>query len=105
MRNRKSVPVSRIIILLIVLINAIVIEQAYVANENWYFVLIVTLPLLVLAITNIRQRKHAILKNFSVFGYLRHFFESLRPKIRDKRNDGGKSNSLTITLKHHAKSK
>ena len=59
MRNQKSIPMSGMIILLIVLINVIVLRQAYTGSERWYLVLILTLPLLVLAITNIRQRKHA----------------------------------------------
>ena len=42
----------------------------------------ITLPLLLLAILNIRQKKHAILRNFPVIGYLRYFFESIRPEIR-----------------------
>ena len=73
---------SGIIIAFIALMNLIVLGQAYVTNGGWYFVLFFTLPLLALAIANIRQRKHAILRNFPVIGYLRYFFEWIRPEIR-----------------------
>ena len=56
-RNKKQVPASGIIILLLVLINVITIMEAYTGNEKWYWVLVLTLPLLLLAIINVRQRK------------------------------------------------
>ncbi|HJS54447.1 MAG TPA: hypothetical protein VJ765_07890, partial [Chitinophagaceae bacterium] len=82
MRHQKSIPISGMIVMLIVLMNAVVVRKAYTSNGGWYFVLIVTLSLLVLAVANIRQGKHAILRNFPVIGYLRYFFESIRPEIR-----------------------
>jgi glutamate synthase domain-containing protein 2 len=81
-QNKIRVPASGIIILLLVLANVIAIREGYTANEKWYWVLVLTLPLLLLAIINIRQRKHALLRNFPVLGYLRYFFESIRPEIR-----------------------
>lgn len=82
MQNQKTVPISGMIILLIVLINIIVIRQGYTGSGSWYYALILTVPLLMLAIANIRQTKHAILRNFPIIGYLRYFFESIRPEIR-----------------------
>jgi glutamate synthase domain-containing protein 2 len=82
MRNQKSMPVSGIIVLLIVIVNIIILRQGYTGNHLWYLALILTLPLLILAISNSRQKKHAILKNFPVIGYLRYFFEWIRPEIR-----------------------
>lgn len=80
--KQKSIPASGVIILFLVLFNAISIRAGYSENEKWYWLLIITIPLLLLAILNIRQRKHAILRNFPVIGYLRYFFESIRPEIR-----------------------
>jgi hypothetical protein len=57
-QNRIQIPVSGIIILLLVLANIIAITEGYVNNEKWYGVLLLTLPLLVLAIINIRRQKH-----------------------------------------------
>lgn len=82
MQSHKSAGISAIIILFIVLINAVVLQEGFTGNGNWYYALIVTVPLLLLAIANIRQKKHAILRNFPVIGYLRYFFESIRPEIR-----------------------
>jgi glutamate synthase domain-containing protein 2 len=81
-QNKIRIPASGIIILILALANVIVIREGYVTNEKWYWVLVLTLPLLLLAIINIRQKKHAILRNFPVLGYFRYFFESIRPEIR-----------------------
>ena len=80
--KQNSPSASGIIILILVLLSAIAMKSGYISNEKWYWVLIVTLPLLLLAILNIRQKKHALLRNFPVLGYLRYFFESIRPEIR-----------------------
>lgn len=81
-RNQKTFAASKIIILFLVLVNTITIREGYTGNGKWYWVLIVTLPLLLLAIANVRQKKHAILRNFPVIGYLRFILESIRPEIR-----------------------
>ena len=80
--KQKPISASKIIITFLVVLNAIAIRAGYVQNENWYWSLIITMPLLLLAILNIRQKKHAVLRNFPVIGYLRYFFESIRPEIR-----------------------
>jgi glutamate synthase domain-containing protein 2 len=81
-RNIKPVPASGIIILILVLINVLAIKAVFTGNGNGYLVLIPALPLLLLAIANIRQKKHAILRNFPVIGYLRYLLETVRPEIR-----------------------
>jgi hypothetical protein len=82
MRNKKQVSVSNMIVLLLIIINVIIVKTAYTGNSNWYWALLLFVPLLLLAISNIRQKKHAILRNFPIIGYLRYFFESIRPEIR-----------------------
>ena len=64
MRNQKSIPVSRTIILIIVILNVVVIRDGYTGNGSWYYALILTLPLLILAIARMRQRKRAIQNQF-----------------------------------------
>lgn len=81
-RDQKVVSVSNLIIITLVLINAIVLSAAYTSNEKWYWALIITLPLLLLGIYDVRQKKHAIIRNFPVIGHLRYFFESVRPEFR-----------------------
>jgi len=43
--------------------------------------LIILFPYIIIGIHDITQTKHAILKNFPVFGWGRYFMETLRPKI------------------------
>jgi glutamate synthase domain-containing protein 2 len=80
--NRKPVSTSGLIIAFLVLSNTIIIRAGYVTDAKWYWALLISLPLLILAILNVRQRKHALLRNFPVLGYLRYFFESIRPELR-----------------------
>jgi len=80
--KEKNVSVSRIVILLLVIINVLIIKVAFIQNENWYWGLIVTMPLLLIAIIDVRQTKHAILRNYPVIGRLRYFFENIRPELR-----------------------
>ena len=51
---------GRTVILLLVLINILIIKVAFIHNEKWYLALFVTLPLLVVAIYNARQKRQAI---------------------------------------------
>jgi len=81
-KDRKQVSFSRMVVLLLLLVNAVILKIAFTGNSNWYWALLIFVPLLLLAIINVRQKKHAILKNFPLIGYLRYFFESIRPEIR-----------------------
>jgi glutamate synthase domain-containing protein 2 len=78
----RSLSARTIIISLLVIINIIAIVQIVIGNNTWLWLLLPALPLLVLAFANVRQSKHAILKNFPVVGYLRYMFETIRPEIR-----------------------
>src|SRR3954469_3775070 len=82
MRNKKFVSISKMIVLLLITINVIIVRTAFIGNSNWYWALVIFVPLLLLAIANIRQKKHAILRNYPLLGYLRYFFESIRPEMR-----------------------
>ncbi|MBD0296066.1 MAG: FMN-binding glutamate synthase family protein, partial [Flavisolibacter sp.] len=81
-QNKKQVSVSGIIHLITVMLNAIILEAAYTGNSKWYWALFVSVPLLMIAIRDRWQRKHAIIGNFPLIGHLRYFFESIRPEIR-----------------------
>lgn len=58
----------------------VVLAGYYSVNALWTFLLI--FPLHIVYIRNIRQGKHSILRNYPLLGYLRYFFESIRPEIR-----------------------
>lgn len=51
-----SVSASRIIIVMLVLVNGIILEVAYTTNEIWYWGLLITIPLLAIAIYDVRQK-------------------------------------------------
>ena len=81
-KDRIQVSFGRMIVLLLLLVNAVILKIAFTGNSNWYWALLIFMPLLLLVIINVRQKKHAILRNFPLIGYLRYFFESIRPQIR-----------------------
>ncbi len=64
------------------LVNAIILKTAYTGDSSWYNALFITLPLLILAIYDVVQKKHAITRNYPIIGHLRFLFESIRPEIR-----------------------
>ena len=81
-RNRKEISISGMIVLFVVLLNAAILKAAFTGNANWYWALIVSLPLLIIAIKDRFQKKHAIMRNYPIIGHLRYFFESIRPELR-----------------------
>ncbi|MEO6188158.1 MAG: FMN-binding glutamate synthase family protein [Ginsengibacter sp.] len=80
--SEKKISVRGMILFSLVLINIVLLRAAVISNERWFWALAISLPLLVLGIINVQQKKHAVLRNFPVVGYLRYFFESIRPEIR-----------------------
>jgi len=80
--NNRTVSVSGIILLFIVLLNVVIAQHAFTDNAAWYWVLLFTLPLLMLAVYDKHQKKHAIIRNYPVIGHLRYFMESVRPEMR-----------------------
>jgi hypothetical protein len=55
--NKKRDPASGLIILVLVLVSAIVMKEGFVSNAKWYWVLILTLPLLLLTIANMFSKR------------------------------------------------
>ena len=82
MLRKKNFSASGIIIFLLALTNVVILISLFVSKEKWYWVLVISISLLLLAILNVRQKNHALLRNFPLIGYLRYFFESIRPEIR-----------------------
>ncbi|WP_299821464.1 FMN-binding glutamate synthase family protein [uncultured Pontibacter sp.] len=46
------------------------------------WLLLAIVPLHLVYLSNVRQGKHSILRNYPLLGYLRYFFESIRPELR-----------------------
>jgi len=57
-QSKKRVQASGMIILLLVLTNVIAIREGYTDNEKCYWALVLTLPLLLIAILNISRKRH-----------------------------------------------
>jgi len=55
--NMKSNPGVGIVVLLLLLINALIAKVAFIKNENLSWLLVITVPLLLLAIFGGRQKK------------------------------------------------
>lgn len=71
-----------LILIYCILANLLVWPLALYSHGNWIWAAIITSALLILAIVNSLQRKHTILRNYPVIGYLRYLIEGFRPELR-----------------------
>ena len=55
--NERQISANELVILILVFGSAIALTEGYINNERWYWLLILTLPLLLLAIIDIRQKR------------------------------------------------
>jgi uncharacterized membrane protein YhdT len=55
--NQKQVGARELMIVILVLGSVIAVKEGYTGNGKWYGLLTLTLPLLLFAIINIRQKK------------------------------------------------
>jgi len=81
-RNSKQVSVRNMILIILVLLNAVILSKGFTTNEKWYWLLIISLPLLLIAVRDIFQKKHALIRNYPLIGHLRYLLESIRPELR-----------------------
>lgn len=64
-----------------VLVTAACIAAAALHHLSWLYAIVPAL-VVVLGLYDINQERHAILRNYPVWGHLRFFFEFVRPEIR-----------------------
>ena|GEM_PF-1044920 len=50
MKDRKQVSFSRMVVLHLLLINAVILKIAFIGNSNWYWALLIFVPLLLLSL-------------------------------------------------------
>ena len=60
LHNEKYSSLRGMIVLLLVILNVLILKVAFIKNEDWYWALVITLPMLLMAILDVRKRKHAI---------------------------------------------
>ena len=68
--SAKPVSDSGVITLFLIILNGIVLSEAYTSNKLWYQALMLTIPLLVLNIFIDRKKKNSIQGNFTRWGAL-----------------------------------
>jgi len=73
--NKESNSVSGIAVLILVILNAVIAKIALIRNENWYWFLVFTIPLLLMAIWDMHKKKHTASRNYRVRRRLRSFVE------------------------------
>ncbi len=79
---QKPVSVKGFTLMILFVVNGIILEHAYVDNKNSYWLLLISLPLLLIATRDVLQKKHAITRNYPLIGHMRYFLESIRPELR-----------------------
>lgn len=81
-QNANNVSFGNGIIAVLAIINILLLREAFMGRPALYWWLLLSLPLLLIALQDVRQRKHAILRNFPVIGHLRYLLEAIRPEMR-----------------------
>ena len=79
---RKQFSIRNIILLVILVSNLLVIGWGLTISPTVFWWFLLTLPLAVVAVQDVMQRKHAIIRNYPLIGHLRYYFEAIRPELR-----------------------
>lgn len=74
--------VRKLILVSIILVNLIIISFGIIFTPQWFWLLLIPIPLLIVALYHSLQTHHAILRNYPLVGAFRYFFESFRPELR-----------------------
>lgn len=74
--------VRTLILISITIVNLIIISFGLIFTPQWFWLLIIPIPLLIVAVYHSLQTHHAILRNYPLVGAFRYFFEAFRPELR-----------------------
>ncbi len=66
----------------IVILTLFAVVLGAIWHSNWYWLLLITLPLSLLGIWDMLQPRHSLLRNYPLLAHLRWVFEGIRPEIR-----------------------
>lgn len=67
---------------LIVILSVLALGAGFLWSAWWFVPAAMLVPLALVGVRDIRQTRHAILKNYPVIGHIRFIMESFRPEIR-----------------------
>jgi len=81
-RFQKMFSVRGSILLLLLAGNGAAAAAGVMVSAAYFWWLVLTLPLLLLALRDVGQKEHAIIRNYPVIGHLRYLLESIRPELR-----------------------
>ena len=74
---------QRYAIFLVILLGSLLSVMGLALSSPWWAVpAVVLVPLALIGVYDIKQRRHAILRNYPVIGHIRFLMESIRPEIR-----------------------
>jgi len=59
---------------------AAIAALGYFFPWTWWL-LVLVIPLIIMGLIDITQKKHAIMRNYPIVGRLRYFMEDIRPKF------------------------
>jgi hypothetical protein len=69
--KEKSISVRDMVILFLVLVNVLVVKVGYSESMKWYWMLVLTVPLLILAILRGSEKKYVVFRNILAnWGYM-----------------------------------
>src|SRR5690625_2233896 len=74
--------VRNLIIRSIIVINFVIASLCVIFTQTLFYLLILPLIPLTVALYHVTQKKHDILRNYPLVGKLRYFFEGIRPEMR-----------------------
>ena len=66
----------------LVLLSVVTVIAASIGGPGWWVLAAVGVALLVLAVHDLVQRRHSILRNYPVLGHLRFLLEAIRPELQ-----------------------
>jgi len=79
---KKLLSIQSLVVLFLIIGNIGIIWSSVTGNAAKAGWLVLTIPLAIIAIRDILQEEHALLRNYPVIGHLRYFFETIRPELR-----------------------
>ncbi|MEP6816033.1 MAG: FMN-binding glutamate synthase family protein, partial [Marmoricola sp.] len=64
------------------LLGLVTVLAGVIGGPGWWILVAVVLALLALAIYDLVQKKHSILRNYPVLGHMRFLMEGIRPELQ-----------------------